>query len=560
MFTKYLGFIVVFFIGLIPLFDLFHPGLPLTHDGQDHVARIANFYQSLSEGNIVSRWAGNLNWGYGHPILMFLYPLPSYFTSFFHFLGFSLIDSLKIVFGVTFIASGIAMHLWVRNFLGELPALFASILYSFAPYRFVDLYVRGAIGEHVAFVFVPLVLYFLLKLSQKYSYWNFLGGVLSLAFLILSHNAIAIMFLPFILAYGIYLIFTNKNQRAFIYQYTSILVIGIGLSSFFWFPAFFEGKYTLRDIVTRGEYASRFVKFPELFSTMWSYGGTNELSKNIGIIQFISVIGSLLFVHRIFKKDKKKFLLYGILLLYFFISTFLMLEQSKFVWQVFTTLQKFQFPWRFLSVTVFTTAVMGGILLFEFIENRRMEALRFRPPLARLRSKNALIILCLLFLVLWFNKNYWHANGYLYKSDSFFNGIYQGTTDTGESSPIWSVRFMEQEPKSHIEIIDGKGETQEFARNSIFHKYKISTNDERIRVRENTLYFPGWNVFVDGKDTLVEFQDPKNRGVITFYVNKGIHDVEVKFGETKLRKTADVISVVSFFLLTGYGFMKFKQR
>src|SRR3989338_1964646 len=88
--------LLIFLLSILPLWLFLHSGLPITHDGIDHVARIANFYQSLSEGNLIPRWAGNLNWGYGHPILMFLYPLPSYIASFFHFRGFSLIDSIKL--------------------------------------------------------------------------------------------------------------------------------------------------------------------------------------------------------------------------------------------------------------------------------------------------------------------------------------------------------------------------------------------------------------------------------------------------------------------------------
>ena len=95
-------FCFITLISIFPLLDLAHPGLPITHDGQDHVARIANFYANLEEGNIVPRWASNLNWGYGHPILMFLYPLPSYVASIFHFFGFSLVDSVKIVFAAGF--------------------------------------------------------------------------------------------------------------------------------------------------------------------------------------------------------------------------------------------------------------------------------------------------------------------------------------------------------------------------------------------------------------------------------------------------------------------------
>ena len=111
--------ILLLVISLLPLLTLFRPGLPVTHDGQDHVARIANFYRSLSEGNLIPRWAANLNWGFGHPILMFLYPLPSYVASLFHFLGFSLVNSTKIVFGLSFTLSGLAMYLWGKEAWGK---------------------------------------------------------------------------------------------------------------------------------------------------------------------------------------------------------------------------------------------------------------------------------------------------------------------------------------------------------------------------------------------------------------------------------------------------------
>jgi len=150
---KVLLWISIIGISILPLTDLLHPGLPVTHDGQDHVARIANFYASLSEGSIVPRWAANLNWGYGHPILMFLYPMPSYVASFIHSVGFSFVDSTKLVFALAFVFSIVFMYVWVSSAWGKAAGLVAAVLYGFAPYRFVDLYVRGAIGEHMAFVF-----------------------------------------------------------------------------------------------------------------------------------------------------------------------------------------------------------------------------------------------------------------------------------------------------------------------------------------------------------------------------------------------------------------------
>jgi len=534
--------LLLLLIGFIPLFDLIHRGLPITHDGQDHVARIANFYQNILEGNIIPRWAGNLNWGYGHPILMFLYPLPSYTASLFHFLGFSLIDSTKIVFGLAFLLSGLTMYLWVKNILGIHAGIIAGILYMYAPYRFVDLYVRGAIGEHVAFIFPPLIFYFLLKLSKKFSKWYLLGGSLSLSGLLLSHNAISLMFIPFIFLYGLYLLYLSKNRKSCIINLISLVFLGFGLAAFFWVPAFFEGKYTLRDIVTANEYSSRFSEFKHFIFGEWSYGGSGQLSVQVGILHWLVVVLAILSMFILRKKKSSLWIFSLTLFLVFWIALFLMTSQSKFVWDNITVLQKFQFPWRLLSIVVFVTAVLGGVIINTISKKLK-----------------TLALICFMFFALILNKDYWHANGYLYKVDSFFSGIYNGTTDTGESSPIWSVRFMLARPKYQIEVIEGDAKIRAIERLSTKHVYLIDAS-KKTRLRENTLYFPGWNVFIDEKKTEIEFQDPANRGLMTFFVDEGKHKIEVIFRETKLRLLANVVSVISILLVLVKIGVFYKQR
>ena len=134
---KYIFLFLLIIISIFPILTLFHPGLPITHDGEDHVARIANFYQDLQNGILIPRWASNLNWGYGHPILEFLYPLPSYIASLFHAMGFSFIDATKAVYIIGIFFSGICMFLWLSSFLDALPSVIGSLLYIYAPYRFV---------------------------------------------------------------------------------------------------------------------------------------------------------------------------------------------------------------------------------------------------------------------------------------------------------------------------------------------------------------------------------------------------------------------------------------
>lgn len=534
-YRKYILLILILVL-LIPLFDLLKPGLPLTHDGQDHVARIANFYQNLSEGNIIPRWAGNLNWGYGHPILEFLYPLPSYLASFFHFLGFTLVDSVKLVFGASFIVSGLAMYLFIKELLNDdKAAFFASVLYIIAPYRFVDLYVRGAIGEHVAFIFPPLIFYFLLKLSKRYSLWYVTGGAFSFAGLILSHNAITLMFLPLILIYIFYLILQCSNKKYFILSSFTLMLLGFGLSAFFWIPAFMEGKYTLRDIVTSGgEYKESFVMWKDFFISAWSYGGTIILSKQIGFVHWIGVFGSIVSILILYRNKNKLWIITLGSFLIFWITLFLMTSSSNPIWQTITIFQKFQFPWRFLSVTVFLSALMGGILLSLISDKYK---------------KLALLIFIVSLLVV--NRDYWHAQGFLQKKESFYSGIYDSTTDTGESAPIWSVRFMEKRPRSKAEIIEGYGKITEINRRIVSREYRVIALD-KVRILENTLYFPGWTVLVDGKKQEIEFQDQNHRGLITFNVGKGEHFVNIIFKETKIRLFSDIVSLIGVITVGGF--------
>ena len=546
-YTRFLFALIVFGICIVPLLSLLTPGLPITHDGQDHVARIANFYQSLSEGNILPRWAGNLNWGYGHPILMFLYPMSSYLGSLFHSIGFSLVDSVKLIFAFAYIAGFFTMYLWMKAAFGKPAGVIGAILYTFAPYRFVDLYVRGAIGEHVAFVFPPLILFFLYKLSQPRT-GNYeprttnqeliygIGLSISMACLILSHNAFSLMFLPIIALYALYLFFADANRSLYYIQNTIYyILLGFGLSAFFWIPALFEGKYTLRDIVTKGSALNRFVPVSMFFYSPWNYGQGNETTKFLGLPQWLGIIASLFVFWK--TKDRKLRWLIGGSMVLLTGTIFIMISCSQFIWEKLMILQNFQFPWRFQMISVFLTAFLGGIAITQCLASTNQQP----------RTKNFLFIAFCIFSIL-VTAHMWKPKGYSEKPDIFYSGIYESTTDTGESSPIWSVRFMEYAPLKRIDVIGGIATVIERSRTTTEHVYTIDAKTPS-QLLENTLYFPGWNIYVDGFQTEIEFQDPHHRGIMTFRIDEGVHDVRVVFQDTKIRTYAEYASLLSFGIL-----------
>jgi hypothetical protein len=539
----YFWILVLIIISVFPLLPLFQNGMFIAHDTQDHVARIANFYQSLKEGILIPRWAGNLNWGYGHPILMFLYPLPSYVASLFHLFGLSLVDSTKLVYALGFIGSGITMYLWIRRIWGSNAGLLAGIFYMFAPYRFVDLYVRGAIGENLFFIFPPLTCYLVSRLIETKRFVYLSLTSLSIGAMILSHNALTIMFLPFIAFYSVVLIYKGKNLFQESIRILTSFLLGIGISSFFLLPAYFEGKYTLRDIVIKNEIFNRFETIFRLVYSTWNFGGSGQLSVEIGIMHWMVVITSIIFIVFLFfrkhdkktRVDKKFFFLFFLAFVFFWISILLMLPISRGVYELFTILQKFQFPWRFLSLSVFSCSVLAGFLTHVFL------------------SKRNKISIGVGLLVIVLTVQFWSPKGFTQKSESFYSEVYEGTTDTGESAPIWSVRFMEKRPKDFAEIVEGKASIDVNKRTSVVHEYNVQIESSTIRFLENTLYFPGWHVYVDGNEVPSDklyFMDPNYRGLINFYVDSpGTKNIRIEFKETKLRSVSNIISSVSGIIL-----------
>ena len=526
-------------LSIIPAFPLIHPGLPSTHDGPDHVARIMAFYQNLEDGILIPRWGAFLNWGYGHPILEFLYPLPSYIASIFHILGLSFFDATKLVFALGPILSFIFMYLWLKGFMARESSVLGAVLYSYAPYRFVDLYVRGDIGENLAFAFIPASLFFIYRLYKKKDYLNIILGSFSIGLLILSHNAIALITVPLIFLYGLYLWWNLKLEKKFIVNFLTLFILGFLLSLFFWLPALLEGKYTLRNIVTKGGYINSFVSLQKLVFGPWNFGGSGLFTVQLGIVQWISLVASPFLIYKYYIKKDKNFAFALVLLMFSLLAIFIMLPISNFLWSNIILLQNLQFPWRFLALTVFTTAVLGAYL----IEN-----------VSKKYKKISAVILIIIVLV--FSKNSIKANGYFYNLIHLENGIYKSTTDTGESSPIWSVRFMEKRPKAHLEVIDGDAQIKELERTSIYHKYRVKVIKDTL-FGENTLYFPGWEIRANGNLINVEFQNMQYMGIMVYNLSEGDYIVEAKYSETKLRLMSDIISLVSILFIACFVSFKF---
>lgn len=542
--SKYL--LIAVLVSILPIVPFFITGKLLhTHDGLVHLARLAAYFKALEDGNFPVRFAGYLNYGYGLPLFNFIYQLPYWIGSLLLFIGLGLVTAFKISLTFSFLLSAFFMFLFSKEyFKDEKYALLVTVFYQFAPFRMVELLVRGSYGEVYTYAFLPLVLYGLTLIHKKIALKGVLLTAIGMALLILSHNSVALMFFG---AAVLFVLFTYQNVKKTVIAFLSLL-FGLCLSSFYWVPAILEHRYTYGDLFMSKLYLSYFPPFINFFIPNFNNNThlqTVGITTYIGLFQGLAILTTIVVLVFIKVKEAniKRVFYYGLTLL--LISFFFMAPVSKFIWgsSIGALLRQFQFPWRFLSLVVLATALLAASFP---VLNKRI-----------LKGKLFYIVLLLVILTTAF---YWKGSlGYDKINEGYYWNFPLNTTYYGETDVIWSAGPAKSYPKSRIEFLAGNGIISNFTKRNASQTFTVQTFVQSELV-SHTQYFPGWTVRIDGAKTPIQFQDPNHRGEIVFPVPAGKHVVKIVFEESKIRLLADILSIVSviFIIPIFYLFKKNK--
>lgn len=538
---KFKIYILIFIISSLLIIDPFvNSGIFQAHDMPSNLTYFAAFYESLMEGNIIPRWGGNIANLYGSPTIMFFYPLSYYFSSAIKFLGFSLIDSVKIYLSISLVFSSLFMFIWLKKHFSSIPALIGALLYIYAPYRITDIYARGSIAENTFFIFLPLICnqMYLLKNALKIKRFIALSIIIFLS--IISHPFMLVVLSPLFLFYFIYLKLSYKFSFTKIKYLLLAVFFGISLSSFYIIPLIFENKYTHYDLspFNGRDYYKEFLEFKELVIPQWTfidiYGSKEYQTYQLGLIQIgLILLGIviMLFLGR-HNTDKKLTRLYFIGIILLAISIYFMLPLSDIVYRSLPLLKRIEFPWRFLSLSLVSVSIMTSAY----------------SSLVSYRFQKIILVLIIISGILLYIPN---SKGHNYKSyaDDYFLYNIKINTDAFATLPRWAAQpDIYPTINQRYSVIEGSADVTTLVRASTRHFYNVDSQNE-FRMMDATFYFPGWNVYLDGNKIPIEFQDPNFRGIITFKVPSGKHFLQVVFESTKIRLLSDMISALTFSIL-----------
>lgn len=495
---------------------LLAPGFIPTHDGEYHLIRFWQFHKMLSYGVIFPRWAPDLNNGYGIPLFLFHYPFPNYIGSFWHAIGATLSDSVKLTLLSGYAGAVFWCFLWLSRLFPPRPAFLGTVIFMFVPYWFVNMYVRGSVGEMLAICWAFMTLW---AIESSRGYLVAIG----IALLVVSHNISALLFVPIIALYVFF-------RRIYLWKAVGL---GLGLCAYFWIPALFERQFVTG--VNTVNYSDYFPQIYELIIPSWGTGfktsetSGNVMSVQIGIVPIlIGMLSAVCIGKRAFTKGLRKRELFWTAVSIG--ALFIMLPASQLVWQSVMLLPFVQYPWRFLGVLGVTSAFFGAYVAV-------------RMPV---------IVACLATLGIGITMQYVRPVTYPPRGDSYYlsrENFTKGTSSLGDAfKTIWQqhTNITKSEP-----VTIAKGTAQVIASDeSATHITATVVAQDSATIRVNTVYYPGWNVRIDG--TRADISNAS--GFIDVTVKEGEHEIVANFGQTPLRRASDAVSVMSLVsLLVLYG-------
>ncbi len=499
------------------------------------------FYLSLSKGIFPVSWVDGVA-NYGYPLGQINQQFTNYLGALFFFPTQNIYLANNLVAFIGAYISLVIFYRLLRFYVEPVPALTASFLFNFAPYRIMNIYIRGALPEFFSSLLIGLILLSLtywLK-NKKYKWYGIL--LISIAGLALTHPLMLVISFPLISIYAAFLLKPLvKNSRKIFLLITSY-IWAFGIAAYYMLPLNMEVKYFYYGESGHQNASFQFMSLNQFLHERWGFfepgsPGVRENRPQLGIIEAVIIGLSIIYTIWHYLRYKKVDALNLALLFSFAVGIIISLPISNVLWQHLPGLAKIQHPWRMLTMLSFTAPFLLALMLTK---------LKFRQVL----SVVVVICISLLRFPQLYGKNY-----ILFPQDRYdFAVINMHNTIM---NTIWSGNTLDYpvKPKKY-EIIEGQGK---FLSTSVLPtKRTYTVNAESpVRLIDYTFYYPGWRLYVDNTEQQIEFQDPNYRGVITYRLPQGVHNVELNYTDTKVRRIGKLLSVSSsIFLITWYLFLK----
>lgn len=533
--TDFYSFFLILIISLFFVLELFSfPGIPVGFDSIAHISTIAQFSKIIGHGEIPVIWMNNFA-NYGIPIGIIVHQIPNYLGGLITLITNDPITSYNIVVFIAIFLSNVFLYLFLRFYFSPLSSFLGIFIFNFTPYRIFNIYVRGAMPEVFASIFLPLILMAMYIFIAKKKFYAFFLLILFIAGLTLSHPMMLVIYSSFFIPYLIFLILTTdfpkiSKIKMFIASIFAIL-LGVLTCSYYILPLNVEFKYFYFGLEKSHLKIDSYLNLVNFLSYQWPYFTNTEVFPRghivlFGLLETLILITGFFYVlyKKLIQKSKENLKILYFVLIIAGLLILITCPISTILFQKLFFLNSIQFQWRFLSSLIFLPPIIVAFLYDRF-------------PKKIIFFLLVIIVACFSFPQI-YGKNFMlHPKQSFYFAAENAHSVIMNTIWSGKSEdyPIKTIQ---------AKVIDGIGRIENQNLSNSKRIYKIDAKTA-LRLVDYTFYFPGWNVYIDNVKTNIQFQDPNYRGIITYNVPIGKHLVVVSFEDTKVRLLGKIITVVA---------------
>ena len=548
---------VIILILIIPsFFALLRPGFFWMQDDLQ-AFRIQQMDKCFTDFQIPCRWVPDPGYQYGYPQFNYYPPSVYYLGEIIHLTGIQFIDAVKILFILGFILSALTCFIFLKSLFGQWPAFLGAFLYTYAPYKAVDVYVRGALSEFWAFVFFPLIFWSIYQLIKTGKWKYFIWVSVSIGLLLITHSLMSMIFLPIAGIWAVLWIVLEKKCQT-ISKIIGGFIVGFMLAAFFVLPMALEKQYSHSESMLGGyfDYRQHFVDIQQMFiSNHWGYGSSylgpnDDLSLSAGQIQFVLSILAVLLSIIYFKKNKKISIMVFVLFLTDLGILFLTHQKSSFIWDKISLLVWLQFPWRILADNVFILSILSAATVDLLPRNKYL-----------LVGIGGVVIITFIFYGSFYKPLRWLD---ISDKEKFAGELWekQLTISIFDYLPIYAKLPPIAKAPEFPEIMDGQANFINYKKGSNYQTGEVKIL-EKANIRLPLFDFPGMKVFDNGKEIAHNHNDCRKQefclGLISFDLEPGNHTIKAVLTNTLIRTVGNYLTLIGALVLLGIYFLRVKN-
>jgi uncharacterized membrane protein len=332
-------------------------GVPSNRDLSNHFRFALPFYDAIATGNFYPGWLAESNHGYGDPSFRFYPPALYYLLALFRFITGEWYVATLLTYVVVSVAGGLGVYFWARSALPSSQAMWASILYSVAPYHLNQLYQATLLAEWAGAAVLPFVFAFLERVCAHGRRRDVAGFAGCYALLVLTHLPLTVIGSFALLVYALVPIQAGRRVKTLV-QLAGATALGLCASSIFWVTMVSEMRWI--GINTIDHDASVDYRLNFVLST-FSPDNMNVWWMNIMVLMTLLLSAPIVFLLRRRVWNERRHLRSVIVFSVF--ALFMTLPLSRPIWDVLSVLQQTQFPWRWLALLSMGLAVLTAAAL-----------------------------------------------------------------------------------------------------------------------------------------------------------------------------------------------------